>query len=546
MSPKPRLLKKIFKNPLGDFTGGLMAAVIALPLCLAFGVASGLGAPAGLYGAIACGIFAALFGGTRGQCSGPTGPMTVVAATIYSTTPHRPELVFAACIAAGLIQIVLGFAKSGRLIHYMPYPVISGFMTGIGVIIVCIELGPLIGIRGEGNVIEALQSLFIPNLVLNTSAAILSALTIALIYLLPLFSKRLPASLIALVIATWTSITLNMDVPRIGDIPSQLPMPKFPDLKITDLHLVLQSGLTLAFLGAIDSLLTSLVLEKVTGKRHNSDRELMGQGLGNIFAGLIGGIPGAGATMRSMVNIKSGGTTNLSGFIHGLILLLVLLFLGKAASQIPLATLAAILFTVGLSIMDWRVLKGLRKTPKSDACVMLVVLFLTIFVDLIVAVLTGVALASVLFVKKLTDAKISSISSLDSLENLHEIAEHIPENVRKNTYSYVLNGSLFFGEAKNLTETIDKLADAEYIILRFANVPFIDQTGAFALETAIEKWSAKGTKVMFVAIPEHVKKTLEDLGLRIDLENSFDRFEKALAAINDMESKKEKNTAGEK
>lgn len=512
--------------------GGLMAAIVALPLCLAFGVASGLGAAAGLYGAIACGIFSALFGGTPGQCSGPTGPMTVVAAAILSANSGRPDLIFAATVLGGVIQIAMGYAKAGQLIGYIPYPVISGFMTGIGAIIVCIEIGPLFGLPAAGNALAGLESLGALIEKLNSSAMMISAVTLVLIYGLPLLSKKLPASLVALIVSAVLAHLLHLDVPKIGEIPSNLPLPRFPGVFIDDMHLIIQNGLTLAVLGAIDSLLTSLVLDKVTRRRHDSDRELIGQGLGNTVSGLIGGLPGAGATMRSMVNVKSGGTTALSGALHGLILLAVLVFFSNIASEIPLASLAAILLSVGLNIMDWRVLRNLAKTPRADVFVMVTVLVLTIFVDLIIAVLVGVALASVLFVKQLTDARLSSISDLETLEELREVSEHIPESVRKSTYSYVLNGPLFFGEAKNLADTIDKLADAKYIILRFLNVPLIDQTGAFALETAIEKWQHKGIRVLLVGIQPNIRKILEDIGGGVNEENCFERFENAIEAIN--------------
>jgi SulP family sulfate permease len=526
------LKEKYWQNPLGDMIGGLMAAIVALPLCLAFGVASGLGAAAGLYGAIACGIFAALFGGTPGQCSGPTGPMTVVAAAILSANSGRPDLIFAATVLGGVIQIAMGYAKAGQLIGYIPYPVISGFMTGIGAIIVCIEIGPLFGLPAAGNALAGLESLGSLFDRLNSSAMMISAVTLVLIYVLPHLSKKLPASLVALIASAILAHILNLDVPEIGEIPSNLPLPRLPGVSIDDMHLIIQNGLTLAVLGAIDSLLTSLVLDKVTRRRHDSDRELIGQGLGNMASGLIGGLPGAGATMRSMVNVKSGGTTALSGALHGLILLAVLVFFSNIASEIPLASLAAILLTVGLSIMDWRVLRALGKTPRADVFVMVTVLVLTIFVDLIIAVLVGVALASVLFVKQLTDARPSSISDLETLEELREVSEHIPESVRKSTYSYVLNGPLFFGEAKNLADTIDKLADAKYIILRFLNVPLIDQTGAFALEAAIEKWQYRGIRVLLVGIQPNIRKILEDIGGGVNEENCFERFENAIEAIN--------------
>ncbi|MBX9953120.1 MAG: SulP family inorganic anion transporter [Candidatus Obscuribacterales bacterium] len=538
MTEQAKDSNQLFKNPIGDITGGLMAAIVALPLCLAFGVASELGAQAGIYGAIACGIFAALLGGTAGQCSGPTGPMTVVAAAIYSTNPGRPELVFAATILGGIIQISMGYFKAGQLIGYMPYPVISGFMTGIGAIIICIEISPLFGLPVSGNVVSALNSLPTIQQNWNKDALIIGLLTLAIIHLLPLLTRKLPASLIALVAATVLTHCLNMDVPKIGEIPAGFPQPKLPAATWNDLHVVLQNGLTLAFLGAIDSLLTSLVLDKVTGRRHESDKELIGQGVGNMVAGLFGGLPGAGATMRSMVNVKSGGRTKLSGAMHGIILLAVLLFFGKSAAEIPLAALAAILITVGFNIMDWRVLRSLRRTPKSDAFVMLMVLGLTIFVDLIVAVLAGVALASFLFVKQLTDARVSSFGDLETLEELNELTEHIPESVRRSTFSYVLNGPLFFGEAKNLTESVDKLHSAKYVIIRLLNVPLVDQTGAFALESAMEKWERRGIKVLFVGMQPHIRRTLEDIGAKVSMENCFERFEKAVEAIDLWENGK--------
>lgn len=525
----------------GDLIGGLMAAIIALPLCLAFGVATGLGAAAGLYGAIGCGVFAAIFGGTPGQCSGPTGPMTVVAAAMLAAFPARPELVFAAIITAGVFQIGMGYLKTGKLVQYIPYPVISGFMTGIGAIIVCIQLAPLLGESGPGSVLEAIQNL--PKLFsrINLSALFIGSATLFIVQILPLLSPRLPASLIALVLATGYSYFSGLDIPRIGAIPQELPLPKLPSISFTDMHVVMENGITLAVLGAIDSLLTSLVLDRVTSKRHDSDRELIGQGIGNMAAGLVGGLPGAGATMRSMVNVRAGGRTWLSGAFHGLVLLAILVWLGPVAAQIPLAALAGILISVGLNIMDWRVIKSLLRLPRADVIVMLVVLGLTIFVDLIVAVLAGVALASVFFVKQLADAQASSMFAMDTLEELRQLTEHVPERVRKSIYTYQFNGPLFFGEAKNLTASVDQLREASYVILRFYNVPLVDQTGAYALEDAIDKWEKRGIKVLFVGMQPHIRQILESTGAihKIDIENCFDQYEQAIKVIDAFESARE-------
>lgn len=525
---------------LGDLTGGLMAAVVALPICLAFGVASGLGAAAGLYGAIACGILAAVFGGTPAQCSGPTGPMTVVTAALYSLNPGRPELVFAVVIVAGLIQIALGYFGTAQLIYYLPYPVISGFMTGIGVIIISIQLAPLFGLTGNASVLSSLQHLPDIFVLWNREAIFISAITFACIYGLPRISKRIPGSLVGIIGSIWLCRAFSLNVPCIGEIPSQLPIPHVPKIQFTDLHVVFKGGLTIAMLASIDTLLTSIVMETVTKARHKGDQELKGQGIGNIVSGLIGGLPGAGATMRSMVNIKAGGTTYLSGIFHGLILLAVLLGLGRVASQIPLAALAAILVSVGVSIMDWRVIKQLKRSPKADSLVMIVVLFLTVFVDLIVAVLIGVALASVLFVKQLSDRQSPAIENMETLEELKQLTEHVPERIRELVYIYQFSGPLFFGAAKNLNAQVDKLCDARYIILRFNNVPFIDQTGSYALENAIQTWESRGVKVLFVGLPAHIKQTLEQTGTihTIDSQNCFERFEQGIQAVDHYESQK--------
>lgn len=517
-----------------------MAAIVALPLCLAFGVASGIGAAAGLYGAIACGIVAGMFGGTPAQCSGPTGPMTVVAAAIFAANPGRPELVFAVVIAAGFLQIGLGYLKAAQLMHYLPYPVLSGFMIGIGIIICSIQIAPTFGLPSTGSVLMAIERL--PNIAShwNKDAVLVSAITFACIYGLPFLSKRIPGSLVGIAASLWACHAFHLDLPRIGLIPSQIPLPHLPHIDLADMHVILQSGLTLALLGSIDTLLTSIVIDTMLKIRHDGDQELRGQGLGNIVSGLIGGLPGAGATMRTMVNVKAGGRTHLSSMIHGLILLAVLLGLGKLAGEIPMATLAAILISVGISIMDWRIIKGLKRAPKSDTIVMLAVLLLTVFVDLIIAVLAGVALASVLFVKQLSDTQVSTASDLETLEELRQMAEHVPEEVRKLIFIYQFTGPMFFGAARNLTSAVDKLGDARYIMLRFNNVPLIDQSGSYALENAIENWESKGVKVLFVGLPTHIRHTLEQTGAihKIDMENCFERFEDAIEAIGAFETQR--------
>ena len=527
--------ERYFANPLGDLLGGLTTGIVALPMALAFGVASGLGAQAGIYGAMAAGIFAALFGGTPGQVTGPTGPMTVVTATILAGHLKHPELVFAAVVIAGFLQIIFGLIKTGQFIRYVPYPVISGFMSGIGIIITTIQIGPLFGLKGYGDVEEAIIHYSDIFTQFNLHATLIGFLAIFIVYLFPFMTKKIPPPLIALLACGFISVYFNLELPRIGEIPHGFPLVKFPKISLEDFHLILPSSFALAFLSSIDSLLTSLIVERITGKRHDSDQEQIGQGIGNMVSGLIGGLPNAGATMRSLVNIKSGGTTYTGGIIHGLFLLAVLVSIGSIASLVPLSCLAGILITVGIGILDYKGLKSIGKAPKEDVIVMLVTLFLTVFVDLIIAVAIGVALSSILFAKKLSDV---SHSSFDSLEHLHEIAEHIPKEERKKIYTYTFNGPLFFGEVKNFNLALTKMKEIRYLIIKFYNVPIIDQTGAYALEDAIEQLEKQGVTVLFVGITAPIEALLKKIGTmrKIRDENCFNSFEAALSSIFTIQS----------
>lgn len=535
------ILKRDFSSLSGDTVGGLTAAVVALPIALAFGVASGLGAAAGLYGAIACGFFAALFGGTAAQVSGPTGPMTIVVASLFAAHPDRPGLIFAAVLVGGALQIVLGRIKAGQLIEYIPYPVVSGFMTGIGFIIIVLQLNPLFGKDGTGKVLDAVQSM--PTLMIdwNLNAAMIGALTIALIYSLPLIWRKIPAMLLSLILATCTALWWNLDVPTIGPIPDRLPVPALPSVQFFEVQEILLGGIALAILGALDSLLTSVIADKTMFSRHDSNQELVGQGIGNIVAGIMGGLPGAGATMRTIVNIRSGGATKLSGMIHSIVMLVVLLGLGSLASRIPLAVLAGILITVGISIIDYRSIKNIRKTPRSDVAVMIVVLFLTVFVDLIIAVLVGVCLACALFVKGWSDAKLSEHGHVDNLEHFLEITGHLDPEIRKAIYIYTFNGPLFFGEVKNFQSAMQSVDYARYIILRFTNVPIIDQSGALTLVEADRLWEMKGAKILFVGIRPDIKERLTEMGVIGSEHHCFMTLEDAVEYIDhtDMSIKTE-------
>lgn len=518
-----------------DLVGGLLAAIIALPLALAFGVASGLGATAGLYGAIACGVVAAACGGTPGMISGPTGPVTVMIAALAIQHPDKPELVFASAIAAGAFQIILGRLKTGQLIQYIPHPVVSGFMTGIGVIIVSIQLLPLMGLAGEGDVFVALETIWKSSSQANFYALLLGLGTIASIYVVEMLPWKIPPLLVALVGGTSASLFFNLSVPTIGTIPAGLPRLSVPVFDFDFLHIVLASGLSFAIVGSIDSLLTAILVDKTTKQRHQSNRELVAQGLGNIVSGLIGGIPGSGTTMPSIVNVSSGGRTLVSGVFSGLLLLALLLGLGKIAALIPLSVLAGILITVGIGIMDRKTLSAIKTAPKSDTIVMLIVLGLTIFVDLMMAVAIGVALASTIFAKRMADTRRSKIKAMESIDEWNSLSEKLPPFVRDDLYLYEFIGPLFFGEVNNFIEAWSQLKNSKAVILRFNNVPFIDQSGAYALEEALDDWQGLPGGVVFVGLNEGIRTVLEGVGIQITSKNSFLTVEEALIELSARE-----------
>lgn len=502
----------IHSNIRGNLFGGLTAAVIALPLGLAFGVASGLGAAAGIYGAIILGFFAALLGGTPTQISGPTGPMTVVVAAAVTTLGGDIRLIAAVVLLAGTFQILFGFARIGKFVRYIPYPVISGFMSGIGAIIILLQLPPLLGQPSDASVIHMLLSL--PSLLPQTNgwAVLLASLSLAIVFLTPAkIAKLIPSPLIALVVLTPLSVFLSMPVLTIGAIPAELPELVMPTLNLQQYTTVMSIAFTLAVLGTIDTLLTSIVADSITRTRHNPNRELIGQGIGNALCGVIGAVPGAGATMRTVINVKSGGTDRLSGMIHAITLLLIVLFLAPLASQIPLAVLAGILIKVGIDIFDYRFLKVWRASPRSDLMTMVTVLLITVFVDLITAVGIGIVLASLLIVYRIT--KETQII----LEDVGQESTPIDFGT-KHVRIIRINGAFFFGSSTFFEHQINALLDTHTIIIDIANVPFIDITAIFTLKDLVEKLKQDGVRIIIAGPKRYEEKLLRftDSGQRFE------------------------------
>ena len=491
----------------GDLFGGLAAGVVALPLALAFGVASGLGPAAGLYGAIALGIIAALLGGTPVQISGPTGPMTLVVTSLVAahTLPSGAvdlRSLVGVLVLAGLVQVGLGMARLGAYIRYVPYPVISGFMTGIGVIIILQQLFPLLGVvPPASDPLSIVRQLYLIGGNVRWPAVVLSVATVAMVYVFPRLTKVVPASLVALVTLTAVSFALKFDVPVIGEIPSGFPKVLLPSFDLRAVPSMVVPAFELALLGAIDSLLTSLVADNVTRSQHDSNRELVGQGVGNMVAGLLGGLPGAGATMRTVVNVNAGGKTRLSGVVHGLFLVAVLLGLSGLVQYVPRAVLAGLLVTVGIAIIDTRGFAHLRQAPRADAFMMLLVLVLTVFADLIVAVIVGLIIASFVLVKKVSDVAAQQTVLTPVADEPWADELSIPEPIRSKVLIKHVEGPLFFGFANQFRNISRQAELAKLVVLRMDRISYMDQTGAYALEDAVGRLSEAGVRVLLVGLP---------------------------------------------
>ncbi len=503
-----------FSNLKGDGFGGLTAGIVALPLALAFGEASGAGPIAGLWGAIIVGFFASLFGGTGSNVSGPTGPMVVVFAGVFASLSGNLALVFAAVVLAGLLQILMGVMRLGQYIRLVPYPVVSGFMSGIGCIIIALQLSRLFGHEPEGGgTVPALVA--IPGAVMdpNVNALIIGLVTLAVIFFWPkTLGKFVPGALAALVIGTVLSLFLS-GAPILGDIPTGLPSFVMPAFTRSTFAIVLEAAFILALLGAIDSLLTSLVADNMTRTRHNSDRELVGQGIGNTVAGLFGAIPGAGATMRTVVNIRTGGSTRLSGMLHSVVLLAIVLSLSPLASQIPHAVLAGILIKVGYDIIDVSYLKRAHQGPRWDLALMVMVLGLTVFVDLITAVAVGVVMAALAFVKRMADDQLASFKG-DNGQLTTAEEQAILDQAKGKITLFDFGGPLSFGAAADLGHQVRERVreHTNAIVLDFSRVPFMDVSAARAVETIACDSKAAHKTLYVTGMSDGVKKVLAGLG----------------------------------
>jgi SulP family sulfate permease len=608
------MIKNLFSNFKGDLLGGITAGIVALPLALAFGVSSGLGPTAGLYGAIFISFFAALFGGTDTQISGPTAPMTAVSmviiagiiATFDGSVEKALPAILTVFLLAGLMQVALGIIGIGKYIRYIPYPVVSGFMTAIGAIILVTQILPALGyypkedmswvtpfkpqaeelilenilkeeanegilvlenfeqtIARSGEITEATIMEEAGTLAAKEASGVLGALkvlpkalgdinwlelalaliTILIIYGFKRITSTVPSTLVALLLVSGSAYILGLDYRSIEEIPQGFPMPNFEiftEFKLSTVTPYIFTALTLALLGAIDSLLTSVVADNMTKTKHKPNKELIGQGIGNSMAALFGGLPGAGATIRTVVNINSGGKTRLSGMLSSVLLLVILLALGPIASQIPAAVLAGILITVGISVMDYKGLKAIPNLPKdikigplrlsSEVIIMIVVLVLSTFWNLVYAVGIGLIIASLMFMKKMGDlmALRSDVNSLTD-EKVWADEVNFPSDLKEEVFIKHIRGPLFFGttgDFQTLTDQIPKTAS--YVVIRLGRMQYMDQSGLYAMEDALQELNKNTITVLFVDLlpqPRYMMERIDIIPDFIPEAHIFDTFE---------------------
>lgn len=525
----------------GDLFGGVTTAVISLPMALAFGVASGAGPVAGLYGAVCVGFFAALFGGTATVISEPTGPMTVMmTAVIANVTSRYPDQglgpAFTVVMVAGLFQVLFGILKLGKYITLMPYSVISGFMSGIGMIMIVLQLPPLLGHVSQGGVIGSLQQLpaFVVNL--NPSELLLGLGTVGILFLYPKHWRRvIPPQLVALVVGTVIAGALlgNVDLRRIGQIPTSLPSLQWPQLPLSSLTSLVLDGVVLGMLGCIDTLLTAVIADNLTRTRHNSNQELIGQGIGNLVSGLMGGLPGAGATMGTVVNIQSGGVTPLAGMIRAGILLIVVLFAAPLTQGIPMAVLAGIALKVGFDILDWSFLKRAHRLSWRGAAIMYGVMGMTVFVDLIAAVGVGFFVANLLTIQRLSDIhseEVRAITDGDDAVTLSEPERALLRQGQGQILLFYLGGPMIFGVSQAIARQHEAVRGCMALVLDLSDVPMLGVSATLSLENAIRDALDQGKEVWIAGAKGRIRQRLASLHLPLSEERFMDSREQALIA----------------
>lgn len=527
----------------GDLSGAFLAAIIALPMALAFGVQSGLGPEAGLYTAIILAIVAGVFGGTNTLISDPTGPMTVVAATVVTTglaqsggdLSNAVPLIIATFLLAALLELLFGIFDFGRFVKFMPYSVLSGFMAGIGLIIIAAQIFLILGLDNPGGFLTILTSLGGVEMV-STQAIGLGLLSIAIVYLFPKLTRRVPSILVSLIACTVLALVLNLDVPVIGEIPTQLPalqLNRLLELEVGDLQYIITPAVMLGGLGVIDSLLTSVVADNLTKTKHNSRWTIIGQGAGNFLSAAFGGLPGAGATMGTVTNINAGAQTKRSGLLKGVILLLIVLTTADYVRYIPMSVLGGILVTVGASIIDTKGIKMFFRIPKSDAATWAIVLLVTLFDNLLNAVAIGFVASSIFFINKMSRSLTSSQES-KTLQDFMGESQAIPEELAERIHVQSFDGPMFFGFANRYREHCHDIKGVDAVIIRMERVPFMDQSGMVTLEDVITDWQKRGITVYITGANDLIKESFTRVQLLPDVleeDQFFNSFQECVNTL---------------
>ncbi len=518
-----------FKFWKADLVAGITVAIVALPLALAFSVASGVEPKAGLYTAIIAGIIASLFGGSPFQVSGPTGAMAVI--LIHIVQQYGLEKVWLAGLMAGIIQIILGLCRLGVLVKFIPYPVITGFTNGIALIIFCGQINNFLGLKAvrSAELITSLWATFNHLSQINWSAFGIGLLVILTKVFWAKINKIIPASLIGLILATFITSYFKLDIPTIGQIPQQLPLPQgIPNWNsLSSIHQLMPAALALAALGSIESLLSAMVADSMTvAHRHDSNKELIGQGLANIIIPFFGGIPCTGAIARTAVNIRAGAKTSLSGIIHGLVLAIIILLFAPLAAQVPMSALAAILIVTSFRMLEWEEVKMLMKTTRSDTSVMLITCFFTIFFDLVLAIEVGLIAAGILFIRRMSDL------SLTKMPEEKIFTDGIPLELSSQIAVYRVDGPLFFGVAERFVNVLHEIPEVKILVLRMRYVSSIDSSGVVALEEIYHDLKKRHCKLVLTGLRPSVQNILkrsEILNL-IGEENCFASTQEAIKA----------------
>lgn len=513
----------ITRRQLGkDVMAGVIVGIVALPLAIAFAIASGVSPEKGLVTAVVCGLIISVLGGSRVQIGGPTGAFIVIVYAVVQE--HGVSGLVIATFMAGFFLIGMGLARLGNYLKFIPYPLIVGFTSGIAVIIFSSQVKDLLGLPVENlpaGFVEKWQVYFQNFGTMNWTAFLIGLGTIVIALYFPKVSKRIPGALVAIVLSTVLVYYFNLPVDTIetnfGEIPNTIPMPGVPDLNFETLRALIQPAIAIALLGAIESLLSAVVADGMIGGRHRSNMELVAQGAANVFSGLFGGIPATGAIARTATNIRNGGRTPVAGIVHALVLLLIMLLFAPVAKLIPLSCLAGILVVVAWHMGEWKQFFSLLKSNRMDLLVLLVTFFLTVFFDLIIAIEVGLILSSFIFMKRMSEATAIRMAvpvEEETLDAEKLLFEEELADLPKGITMYEINGPLFFGASKKFRDVLTNLNERpKVLILRMRHVPFIDATGLNTLKSIATYMRARGATVLISGANEEVRSELHTSGV---------------------------------